>query len=356
MIDTDSIEAARLVAAGSIRVDREFAQQAGPGDVLVRVTAVGLCGSDLHWYREAGIGDATLARPLVLGHEFVGVILEGPRAGERVVADPADPCGRCQACLGGRANVCLAARFAGFGTTDGALRTVMPWPKRLLHRLPDAMGDDEATLLEPLGVALHALDLGQIGVGGRAGVYGCGPLGLLIVALLRITGAAVIVATDREPHRVEMARMMGATHGFVVGDADADAAAMPVDRRHARDERVDVAFEVSGDDDALSDAMAATRPGGRVVLVGIPTGDRSSFEAATARRKELTLQLCRRMLAADLPRAIALGQARRIALSSLITHRYPLDEVTDAFATLASRHGLKVVVNPTPAVPAGASR
>ncbi len=145
-------------------------QQPGPGEVLVRVTAVGLCGSDLHWYREGGHRrrDASRSRSSS-GTSSSGSSSRVRGAGERVVADPADPCGRCEACLGGRAErLCLAARFAGFGTTDGALRTVMPWPKRLLHRLPDAMGDDEATLLEPLGVALHALDLGPVG-GRRSG-------------------------------------------------------------------------------------------------------------------------------------------------------------------------------------------
>jgi L-iditol 2-dehydrogenase len=310
--------------------------------VLVRVTAVGLCGSDLHWYREGGIGDAGLSRPLVLGHEFGGVIVDGPRAGERVAADPADPCGRCEPCRRGRANVCIAIRFAGFGTTDGALRSVMAWPGHLLHRLPDSIDDDQAALLEPLAVALHALDLATIGVGARAGVYGCGPLGLLLVQLLRLSGASVIVATDRLDHRVAAARAMGATHGFMVGDGSRDA---PV-AGDAREVPVDVAFEVAGDDQAVADAIAAVKPGGRVILVGIPDDDRTSFPAAAARRKELSFHVSRRMADTDLPRAIGLAAAGRIDLSALITHRYPLGEVRAAFATLASRRGLKVLVRP----------
>ena len=346
-------EVARLHGPGDIRVSPEGFGDHGPDEVRIRVTSVGLCGSDRHWYREGSIGDAALDRPLILGHEFTGVILEGPRAGERVVADPADPCGRCESCRSGATNVCTAARFAGFGATDGALRSVMPWPRRLLHRLPDAIGDDEATLLEPLGVALHALDLAPVPVGGRAGVYGCGPLGLLLVQVLRLAGASVIVATDRLAHRVAAAREMGASHGWVVGAPDP---AGSVARRHVRDEPVDVAFEVAGDDDALSDAIAAVRPRGRVVLVGIPDGDRTSFPAAATRRKELNLQLVRRMEPADLTRAIALAQEDRVDLASLISHRFPLDQAPAAFETLASRRGLKVVVNPTPSVPAGERR
>jgi L-iditol 2-dehydrogenase len=348
MTVTDAVaiaDVARLHGRGDVRPAREPIPEPGPGEVLVRVTAVGLCGSDLHWYREGSIGDAGLDAPLILGHEFSGVILDGPRAGERVVADPADPCGRCEPCRHGRTNVCVSPRFAGFGSTDGALRSVMPWPDRLLVRLPDAVGDDEAALLEPLGVAIHALDLARPALGARAGVYGCGPLGLLLIRLLRLAGASEVVATDRLAHRVAAARAFGASHAFVVGDGSGGG---PVRRDRARAEPVDVAFEVAGDDDAIADAIAAVRPGGRVVLVGIPDRDRTSFPAGIARRKELSLQLCRRMAPTDLPRAIGLVEAGRVDLGALITHRYRLDEVAAAFDTLASRRGLKVVVNPTP--------
>jgi L-iditol 2-dehydrogenase len=152
MTDTDWAAAACLHGAGDIRIGTEPVADRGAGEVLMRVTSVGLCGSDLHWYREAAIGDAGLMKPLVLGHEFSGVVVDGPRAGERVVADSAIPCGMCEPCRTGGAHVCPNGRFAGYSPTDGALRSVMPWPSRLLHELPDAIGDDEAALLEPLGV------------------------------------------------------------------------------------------------------------------------------------------------------------------------------------------------------------
>jgi L-iditol 2-dehydrogenase len=343
-----TVEVARLHGPGDVRLIREATSTPGPGEVLVSVTAVGLCGSDLHWYRRAGIGDAGLVRPLVLGHEFGGVILDGPRAGEHVAADPADPCGQCEPCRRGRTNICVATRFAGFGTTDGALRSVMSWPSHLLHRVPDSIGDDDAALLEPLGVALHALDLAPIGVGAQVGVYGCGPLGLLLIQLLRLSGATVIVATDRVAHRVTAARTFGATHGFVVGASPDERVTVDAD---VRDVPVDVAFEVAGDDAAIAHAIAAVRPGGRVVLVGIPEDDRSSFPAAAARRKELSIQVCRRMAETDLPRAIELAEAGRVDLSALVSHRYPLGEAAEAFAMLASRRGVKVIVNPASEAP-----
>jgi L-iditol 2-dehydrogenase len=339
-----TIEAARIHARGDIRVEREPAAAPGPAEVLLRVTGVGLCGSDLHWFEEASIGDSVLSRPLILGHEIGAVIADGPRAGERVAVDPAANCDRCGPCLEGKTNLCLAMRFAGHGITDGALRTFMAWPERLLSPLPDSIDDDEAPVLEPLGVALHALDLGPVSRGGRAGVYGAGPIGLLLVQLLRVRGLSTIVATDRLSHRVAAAKSMGATDALLV-DGDAGPNFTP-SRVMARELPVDVAFEVSGSDAALSDAISAVRPGGRVVLVGIPSGDRTSFEAATARRKELSLLECRRMLGSDLQRAIELVSAGSIDLGSLITDRFPLARAPEAFAALAERRGLKVIVKP----------
>ena len=336
-------DVARLHAPGDIRVAREGSQEPGPGEVVLRVTAVGLCGSDLHWYQEGSIGDAGLSRPLVLGHEFSAVIVSGPRAGERVAVDPADPCGICGPCVAGRANLCLAMRFAGHGTTDGALRSSMVWPDRLCHRLPVALRDDEGALLEPLGVAIHALDLGGLEVGGRAGVYGCGPLGLLLVQLLRFAGAGSIVATDRLAHRVAAARELGADAAELVRPGDPARGG----EQALGAEPVDVAFEVAGDDAALADAIAAVRPGGRVVLVGIPTDDRTSFNAGAARRKEVILLTCRRMAPADLPRAIDIAATGRIALAPLITDRFPIARAPEAFARLAARGGLKVIVTPS---------
>ncbi len=319
------MKALRLHAPGDLRLHDEPDSEPNDGEVAVRVTAVGLCGSDRHWFLEGGIGDARLDRPLVLGHEFVGTIKSGPREGERVVLDPAVPCGRCNLCRAGNRHLCLELRFAGHGSEDGALRTSLTWPDDLAHALPDDLSDAEGALLEPLGVALHALDLGKVRPGSTAGVFGCGPLGLLLVQALRAAAAGTIVASDPLPLRATAAVAAGAT-------------------LEARE--VDVAFEVAGDDAALADAIAAVRPAGRVVLVGIPDGDRTSFTASTARRKGLTLLVCRRMKPADLPRAIRLAEAGEVELGDLVSGRYALSEWREAFDELVQRRGLKVVVEP----------
>jgi len=329
------VKALRLHAPGELRLHDESEPEPGPGEVLVQVGAVGLCGSDRHWFVEGAIGDAGLERPLVLGHEFAGTIVSGPRAGERVVLDPADPCGRCATCRGGLAHLCPDMRFAGHGSTDGALRPLLAWPERLAHALPPAVPDPEAPLLEPLGVALHALDRGLVEPGLRAGVFGCGPVGLLLVQALRAAGATAVVATDPHEHRRAAAERLGAVR-----------AAHPDELAALDGLEVDVAFEAAGEDGALADALSLVRPGGRVVLVGIPDGDRTSFAAALARRKEVTLACCRRMTAGDLTRAIRLAERGDVDLGALVGERHPLRHWREAFAALVQQRSLKVVVEP----------
>jgi L-iditol 2-dehydrogenase len=327
------LKALRLHAVGDLRLTEEEPPEPGDGELLLRVHAVGLCGSDRHWFAEGAIGDAVLTRPLVLGHEFVATVANGRRAGQRVAVDPSRACGSCEPCLAGLEHLCLNVRFAGHGTTDGALRSLMAWPGELAHPIPDSISDTEGALLEPLGVALHALDLGHAGPSTTAGVFGCGPLGLLLIQALHAAGASVAVATDVLPHRVEAARVLGVAHAVPAGE---DAGVT-----------VDVAFEVSGEDAALDEAIAATRPGGRVVLVGIPSGDQTTFTASVARRKGLTLLICRRMRPSHLPRAIELAGSGAVELASLVTGRYALDEWETAFADLRDRRGHKVVVSPS---------
>jgi L-iditol 2-dehydrogenase len=347
---TQEMWAARLHGTADVRLHREPVPQAGDGLSLVRVTAVGLCGSDLHWWDEGGIGDARLDRPLVLGHESAGVIAAGPRRGQRVAIDPAIPCEVCAQCRRGYRNLCPQVRFAGHGGTDGGLREYAAWPTHLLHPLPDGLTDAEGALLEPLGVALHAVDLGHVRLASGAAVVGCGPIGLMIIQLLLLAGVSRVVAADPLPHRARAAAALGAElatpPGTSAGPPASQAGLSQALAGHGAGEAtVSTAFEVAGTDEAVATAIAATEPGGRVVLVGIPDGDRTSFTASAARRKGLTFAMSRRMNE-TYPRAIKLAAARRVDLASLVTHREPLERTPAAFGTAARREGLKVVVEP----------
>ncbi len=307
----------------------------------MRVTAVGICGSDLHWWDEGAIGDAKLTHPLVLGHEGAGVIAAGPRSGERVAIDPAIPCETCRACRDGYRNLCYRIGFAGHGDTDGMMREFMTWPSALLHPLPDQVSDADGAMLEPLGVAVHSVDLGHLPFGGTASVTGCGPIGLLLIQLLKAAGASYLLAIEPLAHRREAAARFGA-------DEVADPDSFGPDQGLMRELTgcgVDVAFEAAGNDEGVELAIASVRPGGRVVLAGIPGDDTIRFGASAARRKGLTIAMVRRMNEVY-PRAISLATRGAVDLGSAVTSRAGLGEAGTAFGDAARRTGLKVIIEP----------
>jgi L-iditol 2-dehydrogenase len=319
---------------GDLRVADEPVPDAAPGMSLVQVTAVGICGSDLHWWDEGAIGDAKLTHPLVLGHEGAGVIAEGPRAGQRVAIDPAIPCQTCRACRDGYRNLCYRLKFSGHGDTDGMMREFMAWPTTALHPLPDRVSDADGAMLEPLGVAIHSVDLGHLPFGGTASVIGCGPIGLLLIEVLKVAGASSVLAVEPLAHRREAAERLGA-------DEVADPAAFEEGLRGG----VDVAFEAAGNNEGVELAMASVRPGGRVVLVGIPGDDVITFGASLARRKGLTIAMVRRMNEVY-PRAISLAERGVVDLGSVVTSRTGLGEIPAAFGAAARRTGLKAIIEP----------
>jgi L-iditol 2-dehydrogenase len=325
----------RLHATGDLRLHDEPLPKPEGDERLLHVKAVGICGSDLHWFSEAGIGDAQLSHPLVLGHEFAGVT----ESGEHVAVDPAIPCGECEFCLHGHPNLCERMVFAGHAAQDGAMREWLTWPQKCLFPLPDALTSADGAMLEPLGVAIHAVDLAKLRPGMTVGVFGCGPIGLLIVQLARLSGASNILATEILPHRAEAAKSFGAGHAFVV------EAGQELDEMLAATggRGVDVAFEAAGEQEAVDTAFAAVVPGGKVILAGIQAEDRTSFSASTARRKGLTVKLVRRMKH-TYPRAIELVSKGLVDVRSLVTHRFPLENAAEAFAVARRREGLKIII------------
>jgi L-iditol 2-dehydrogenase len=334
------MKALRLHGAGDLRLADEAPPVPGPGEALVRVTAVGICGSDLHWYDESGIGDAVLTRPLVLGHEAAGVIADGPRAGQRVAIDPSVPCSACETCALGRGHLCPQVRFLGHSTTDGAMRELIAWPEANLVPLPDSIDEAAGAMLEPLGVAIHALRLAKVRPGDTVGVFGCGPIGLLLIQLAHAAGATTVLATDRLPHRVAAAADLGAIAALVDGGAERDALLQATGGRG-----VDAAIEIAGDDDAIDCAIALTRPAGTVVIAGIPAGDQSTITASVARRKGLDLRFSRRMVH-TYPPAIALVEAGRVDVGAVVSHLFALADFDAAFRTAVRREGHKVLVTP----------
>jgi L-iditol 2-dehydrogenase len=331
----------RLHGVGDLRLHDEPAPEPEAGEALLAITAVGICGSDIHWFMEGTTGEAAIEDPFVMGHEFSAVVQDGELAGRRVAVEPHIHCGRCVYCQEGNPNLCPYDYFAGQAPTDGALRQCMTWPEELLFPIPDSMSDQAAAMLEPLGVALHTVDLGKLRPGMRVGVYGCGPVGLMVVQLARLSGAAQIIATDLLPRRLEAAERAGAT---AVLQANAREE-IPAIMEATRDWGVDVAFEVAGEQDAVDTAVETCKPGGKVILCGIPSVDLTSFKASSARRKGLTFKTVRRMKH-TYPRAISLVESGLVDVDSLITHHFSLEEGIAAFAAAEARQGLKIIINP----------
>jgi L-iditol 2-dehydrogenase len=305
------------------------------GERLVRVKSVGVCGSDLHWFSGGEIGDAKLERPLILGHEFAGELEDG----QRVAVDPAIPCGECEFCQRGHPNLCSSMIFAGYSTQDGSLREYMAWNEKCIFPIPDSLTFEDGAMLEPLGVAIHAVDLAHLKTGMTVGVFGCGPIGLLIIQMAKLSGAANIIATDKLAHRVDAAKAFGADHAFLAGDNFQ----LSELRAASNGRGVDVAFEAAGVQETFDVSVAAVLNGGKVMLVGIPDDERTSFSASAARRKGITIKLVRRMKQ-TYPRAIELVSKGLVDVRSLVTHRFSLDQAIEAFKVAERREGLKVMV------------
>jgi len=335
------MKAARVHGALDLRLHDEPMPLPGPGEALVRVTAVGICGSDVHWWQEGSIGGDRIVAPLILGHECAGVIESGPRSGQRVAIDPAIPCGVCAFCQEGNPNLCSALRFAGHAPHDGALREYIAWPQTSLVPLPDSISEIEGVMLEPLGVALYSIDCANLQPGMSVGVFGCGAIGLSVIQVAQAAGATGVFATDLSsvPHRIEAARKFEATVFESNGGQESDQILKATGGRG-----VDVALEAAGDPSAVEAAIAAVKPGGKVILIGIPLEDRTAFTASVARRKDLTIRVIHRMKH-TYPRAIQLVKSGRVDIRSLVTHRFSLAEIANAYSCAGKREGIKVVVD-----------
>jgi L-iditol 2-dehydrogenase len=301
-----------------------------PDEVLVDVAAVGLCGSDLHYYKDGGIGAALIRDPFVPGHEFAGYVLDdvpewGVARGALVAVDPSRPCGQCEWCREGHFNLCPNVAFIGAPPIDGAMTARLWVPRAQVVKLPDSLDALAAVMLEPLGVAIHAVDLAKPRLLERVTVLGAGPIGLLIIQVLKVAGAGDIFVVEPLAHRRAMAEQLGVA-GAVSTLADIPA--------FDGGRGTTLVVEATNNPLGFRDAVLAARIGGRVVLVGIPDGDTYSLPAAEARRRGLKIKFARRM-GEVYPRAIALVASGRVDVSTLVTHRVDLAAAPETFAALA---------------------
>jgi L-iditol 2-dehydrogenase len=325
---------AELTGVRQFRLSEREVPPPGPGEVQVRVTAVGVCGSDMHAYAEGGVGDSRCVYPMVLGHEPAGTVesvgagVSGWSRGDAVACEPGIFCYHCERCFEGRHNLCQNIRFMSTGREPGFLRERVNLPAANLIPLPPSLGPSEGALVEPLSIALHSLRLAPPALGETAAVFGAGPIGLLTVAALTLSGVRRVWVVEPLEHRRAMALTIGAD-AAVSSEGDPVAAILSDTAGHG----VDLAFDCVAKDDTANQCLDVTRSGGRVVYTGIGADGRTPLDFHRWRRKELTLYQVRR--------ANREGEAARDLLARhparfapLVTHKRRLDEVDKAFALI----------------------
>jgi L-iditol 2-dehydrogenase len=327
-----TMRVARLHGIHDLRLEDVPQPEPGPGEVLLKVASVGVCGSDVHYYKEGRIGDAVVTAPIIMGHEFSAWIaghgpgVEGLEIGQLAAVEPAIPCGECESCQHGHPNLCPTVRFCGTPPIDGVFAEYTIMPAENCFPLPADLGPEEGAMLEPLGIAIHTVDLAHLKPGQTVAVLGAGPIGLLTAAVARASGAGAIYMTEPLADRRGFALDYVADVALNPDEVDVVAEIMELTGGRG----VDVAFEAAGAPETPDQAAAVARPGGVVVIAGIPSDDTMTMGASTARRKGLTIKLVRRMKH-TYPRAIRLVQEGLVDVKPLVTHLFPLERIADAF-------------------------
>lgn len=339
------MRAVKIFAQDDLRVVDMEKPTAGPGEVLVHVKSVGVCASDVHYYAEGRIGDAVVTDPLVIGHEFAGIIAEvGPgvtnvKPGERVAVEPGIHCGTCDMCAEGYLNLCRNMRFCGTPPFDGSMREFMAWPSHLVEKVPDSMTMDEAAMLEPLAVGVYAVEIAGDISGKTVCVLGAGAIGLSMLQAAKAAGCAQAFVTDKFPFRLDLAKKLGADQTFDASDRDLVAKV-----RQATDGRgPDIVFEASGENEAVCQAGEMVRPAGTIVIGGIPSDDVMSMPASTVRRKQVRIQMLRRSNKA-LRKSIELVADGKIDVASFVTHRFGIEQAEEAFITTRDHKDVSIRV------------
>ncbi|MEP7363653.1 MAG: alcohol dehydrogenase catalytic domain-containing protein [Acidobacteriota bacterium] len=323
---------------------RVVADPAGPeaGEILVNLHAVGVCGSDLHWYWDGGVGHTGAIYPMVLGHEPVGeVVAVGKgvtthRVGQRVSIEPSITCGHCEFCVTGRPNNCVHGVFMGGNQSPGFYREMAVVPARNADIVPDGLNWTQAVLIEPVAVLCHVMELVQIPVGATVAVMGCGPIGQLSILFARMAGASRVIAVDRVAHRLRHAKANGADEVLLAGGPGGAGRKGGVGEailEWTNGRGADVVLDAAGSPETIDAGFVCARPGGQFVLIGIPSEKMFAVDLHTAMMKELRIQTIKRSNHRG-AQAIELIQAGRIP-ESLITHRYGLERTGEAFELLA---------------------
>lgn len=332
------MKAALLYRIRDIRLEERERPSFAPDEVLFRVKSVGVCGSDVTYFTQGRIGDQIVTAPHILGHECSGEIVKmgnevkGIEIGRRVAIEPGIPCRCCPSCRIGYYNICPDVRFLGTPPILGAYQEYMSYPADFVFPLPSCINYDEGAMIEPLAVALHAVDLGNVQNGASIAILGTGSIGLLTLQVAISAGALFSLATDLIPERLRLAQKYGAD---IVIDSGKENAVQRI-KEETDDQGVDIVFEAAGEPETFQESIHLVRPGGTIVLIGICREDMVPLDFQTARRKEIAIKNVRRFRHAY-RRAISLVAKGKIEVKSLVTHRFNLSQLPEAFELVEGR-------------------
>jgi L-iditol 2-dehydrogenase len=331
-----------LHGPGDVRVEERAVPEPAAREVLVEIAAVGVCGSDVHYYEHGRIGSFVVREPMVLGHESSGrIVALGPGAskhavGDRVALEPGVPCGNCRECRAGRYNLCRDVRFFATPPIDGAFANYVTIHEDFAFALPESVSDEAGALMEPLSVGVWACQKANVSAGDRVLVTGAGPIGLLAAQCARAFGATEITVTDVNVHRLKLAQRTGATRTINVADVPLEDSGV----------EADALIECSGHPASLKAGIAALRPAGTAVLVGMGPEEEGVVPLSLIQNRELWLTGTFRY-ANTYPTAIALAANGRVDLEAIITGHYGLDQAENALrAGREDPTAVKVMVMP----------
>ena len=301
-------------------------------DVLIKMKTIGVCGSDVHYYTTGKIGSQVVQYPFPVGHEGAGQVVRvgksvtSVKPGDRIAIEPAMPCGECDQCRAGRPHTCRKLRFLGCpGQADGCLSEYIVMPEKSCILISEKLSYDQAAISEPLSIGVYAVRESIPMKGARVGILGFGPIGMSVLLPALAEGAGKVYVTDKINERLELAKKSGATwtgnpnQTDVVADVAAEEPLL-----------LDVVFECCGQQEAVDQAIDMLKPGGKLMIIGIPEFDRWSFSVDKMRHKEVTVRNVRRQNNC-VEKSLEMMESGAVDVSLMPTHRYKFDDTKAAF-------------------------
>lgn len=305
-------------------------------EVKIRMDVVGVCGSDIHYYTTGRIGSQVVRYPFPVGHEGAGTVVEigkevtRVKPGDRIAIEPAMPCGECDQCLAGRPHTCRKLRFLGCpGQAEGCLQEYIVMPESSCYPIPHSMTSDQAAISEPLTIGVYGVQQSVPMEGKQIGILGFGPIGMSVLLAARAEGAGKIYVTDKIDARLAIAQKCGAT---LTVNVNKEPATEVISR--AEPLLLDAVFECCGQQEALEQAIDLLKPGGKLMIIGIPEFDRWSVPVDKTRHKEICIQNVRRQNHC-LEKTLHYLSSGKIDVSLMPTHRFPFEKTNEAFDLVA---------------------